>query len=102
MRFIWKKHRRYSKYMSAEITLFKTKINRFTIQEFYNPHYLEIRKWTLDDEIGFRVLKDWWQIPVNAESRRLFREDPDKGKVPSNIHVIAEQLKKERLDGNDR
>lgn len=101
MRFIWKKHSTYGNCMSAEITLFKTKINRFTIQEFYNPHYLEIRKWTLDDEIGFRVLKDWWQIPLNTESRRLFKEDPKRGKVPSNIHVIAEQLKKERLDGNE-
>lgn len=98
MRFIWKKHSRYSNCMSAEITLFKTKINRFTLQEFYNPHYLEIRKWTIDDEIGFRVLRKWWQIPLNKESRDLFKEEPKRRKVPSNIHVIAEQLKKERLD----
>lgn len=95
MRFIWKKHSRYGNYMSAEITLFKTYLNRFTIQEFYNPHYLEIRKWTRDKDIGFRVLKKWWQIPLNKESRQLFKNEPKRRKVPSNIHVISNQLKKE-------
>lgn len=96
MRFIYKKHSRYSNCMSAEITLFKTKNNRFTIQELYNPHYLEIRKWTMDDEIGFRVLKKWWQIPLNRECRKLFKLDKKYTKVPGNIKVISNQLKKEQ------
>ena len=101
MRFIMKKHSRYDNCMSAEIKLFKTKYKQYTLQEFYDPHYLELRKWIRGKDDMLFVLNKWWQIPLNRYCINLFKSDPNRRKVPGNIRVIANNIRKNKKEDND-
>ena len=44
------------------------------------------------------VLNKWWQIPLNRYCINLFRIDPNRRKVPGNIRVIANNIRKNKKE----
>lgn len=100
MRFIREKHSKYSNYMSKEKTLFKSKNIKFTIQEIYDPHYLEIRKWVRGEDFSLLVLQKWWQIPLNKSCYVLLKNDPSFKRVPGNIKTMHKVIESKRGRNN--
>ena len=47
------------------------------------------------------VLNKWWQIPLNKYCINLFRSDPNRRKIPGNIRVIANNIRKNKKEDNN-
>lgn len=71
---LFKKHKLYPESMSVEITLFKTNKNRYTVQEYIDPHYLCFRKWTECEDSSLAVLTKWYHLPLNKRSREIHKQ----------------------------
>ena len=54
-----KPHKWYGNVMSVDLCLIDFKQFKVSVQEFYNPHWLELMYWKQDKEIGSYILKKW-------------------------------------------
>lgn len=89
MRLIFKKHSAHPSIMSADITLFKSKLHHITLQEYYDPHYIEFKLWVRDNVSTLFVLKKWYKVPLSREARQILKQI----KSPGNINAIAKKLR---------
>lgn len=72
-KLIRKPHQLYPEHLSEEKMLYVNKKVAYTVQEHYNPHYIEFRKWINDGDDEFYVLLNWKLIPLDKESRKYRR-----------------------------
>lgn len=92
MRIIFKRHAAHPNIMSADVTLIKTKKHHITLQEYYDPHYVEIRLWIRDDVTSLFTLKKWYKVPLSKEAREILKQV----KAPGNIDAIAKLIRQNK------
>ena len=89
-----KPHKWYVNVMSESKVLFKFKTFQLTIQEYYDPHWLEFMYWKKDGRLGSYVLKRWKKIPLNKYARlilKLGKLDSEREKLKAHLDKIAEK-----------
>lgn len=80
-----KPHNTYPETMSIRKKIFKGKKLNISIQEHYDPHYLNITFWTKDKDINLFVLKKWIHISLNLKAFYIAHIYPHLGKCHKDL-----------------
>lgn len=87
-------HRWYDKVMSESVCLLKLSNFQVTIQEFIDPHWLEIMYWKKDKDVGSYILKKWKKIPLNRYAylvMKLCKLDDERERLKAHLDRISEK-----------
>ena len=91
---LFKPHKWYTTVMSESKVIFKLSKFKLTVQEFYDPHWLEFMYWKQDSDVGSYILKRWKKIPLNRRARliiKISRLDGERVKLKAHLDKISEK-----------
>lgn len=92
MKRLLQPHAEYPNTMSINKTILSLPTMKVSLQEFYDPHWIEILIWREDKSTGFFILRKSKIIPLSKEAHKLLKDPKFKrGKI--RVDAIINKLR---------